>query len=91
VMDPEGPEHKRSFKATHRKIEGGGIISFRTGGGGGYGNPLERDLNEVLRDVQLGYVSIEKARTEYGVVVSNDKKSIDLLETTKLRSNSNNA
>ena len=57
------------------------MISFRTGGGGGYGNPLERDLNEVLRDVQLGYVSVKA--TEYTASWSRmTRKTIDLLETT---------
>jgi N-methylhydantoinase B len=38
-------------------------------GGGGYGDPLDRDPVAVREDVADGYVSIERARTDYGVVV----------------------
>jgi N-methylhydantoinase B len=39
------------------------------GGGGGVGNPLERPLEMVLADVRSGYVSVEAARRDYGVVI----------------------
>jgi len=42
---------------------------IRSAGGGGWGDPLERDPQRVIEDVRDGYVSIEAARTEYGVVV----------------------
>ena len=83
-LDPDGMAQK-NYKATHRPIEGGGIISFRTGGGGGYGNPFRRDVGEVLDDVRLGYVSSEKARTDYGVMLKPDGKTVDIKETMKLR------
>jgi len=38
-------------------------------GGGGFGDPLERDPTAVREDVADGYVSIERARKDYGVVV----------------------
>src|SRR5262249_56514147 len=38
-------------------------------GGGGFGDPLERDADAVREDVADGYVSIERARKDYGVVV----------------------
>ena len=40
----------------------------RTAGGGGWGNPLERDPEKVRMDVMEGFVSVEAARSEYGVV-----------------------
>ena len=40
-----------------------------TAGGGGYGDPLLRDPNKVLVDVEDDYVSIERAEKDYGVVV----------------------
>ena len=39
-------------------------------GGGGYGDPLDRPAEEVLEDVIDGYVSVERAAIDYGVVVS---------------------
>ncbi|MCU4753206.1 hydantoinase B/oxoprolinase family protein [Halobacteria archaeon AArc-curdl1] len=50
----------------------GEVISNRTGGGGGYGNPYDRDPEAVLEDVTDGYVSRAAAEDEYGVVVTDD-------------------
>ena len=43
-----------------------------TNGGGGWGDPMTRDPRVVLRDVADGYVSIEGAARDYGVVVAGD-------------------
>ena len=50
-----------------RELPAGTVIDTRTGGGGGYGNPKARPLQEVQSDVLLGLVSREAAWTEYGV------------------------
>jgi N-methylhydantoinase B len=60
-------------------------VAFYSAGGGGYGDPLARDLAAVLRDVRYGYVSIKRAREDYGVVIDPDSLKLDLLETEKLR------
>ncbi|HIF09461.1 MAG TPA: hypothetical protein EYQ81_06175 [Sneathiellales bacterium] len=39
-------------------------------GGGGYGNPLERDTDRVLHDVRENWESLERARDVYGVVIT---------------------
>jgi N-methylhydantoinase B len=54
-------------------------------GGGGYGDPFERDIERVLRDVRGGYVSVERARTEYGVVVDKERCAVDVEATRQLR------
>ncbi len=56
-------------------------------GGGGFGNPLNREPEAVLRDVIEGYVSAEHARSDYGVVLKRDKKNwrIDEAATKKER------
>ncbi len=48
------------------------VFRYLTNGGGGWGDPLEREPERVLRDVRDGYVSIEGARRDYGVVVLGD-------------------
>ncbi len=47
----------------------GDVFSRPTAGGGGYGDPLERDPKAVLEDVIDEYVSIERAKKDYGVVI----------------------
>jgi N-methylhydantoinase B len=67
--------------------DAGAII--RTAGGGGWGNPLERDPEKVKRDVLEGYVSLEAAQKEYGVVLRPGKSpgfyDLDEEATRKLR------
>jgi N-methylhydantoinase B len=45
------------------------VVHLNTPGGGGYGDPFERDPEQVRQDVIAGYVSPEAAEREYGVVV----------------------
>jgi N-methylhydantoinase B len=58
---------------------------LRTGGGGGYGNPAERDEEAVLRDVLNGYVSLGAAEEDYGVVIDPVRLAIDREATRKKR------
>jgi N-methylhydantoinase B len=53
------------------------------GGGGGYGDPFERDPEAVLDDVREGRISAEAAEVEYGVVLIGDE--VDLLATASRR------
>ncbi len=53
------------------------LISFRAPGGGGYGSPLDRDLDYLQHDVTNGYVSVESARRDYGAVVDEVTLKID--------------
>jgi len=54
-------------------------------GGGGYGDPLEREVEAVERDVVDGYVSIGGAREHYGVVIDPKTMEIDMDATARLR------
>lgn len=63
----------------------GDLISVRTGGGGGWGDPKLRDANAVLLDVQDGYVSLDAARDSYGVAIDAATLTIDVEATAKLR------
>ncbi len=57
-------------KITAFPLRAGDVVIERTAGGGGYGDPLEREPESVARDVRFGYVSHEAARSVYGVVLS---------------------
>jgi N-methylhydantoinase B len=63
----------------------GDVIQFDSAGGGGYGDPLQRDPQAVEVDVINGYVSIEKAREDYGVVLDPATLKVDVAETDKVR------
>ncbi|WP_252699444.1 hydantoinase B/oxoprolinase family protein [Natronosalvus vescus] len=67
----------------------GEVISNRTGGGGGYGEPFDREPEAVLEDVRDGYVSRGAAEDEYGVVIT-DELEIDADATRARRSDSTN-
>jgi N-methylhydantoinase B len=59
------------------------VIVLQSAGGGGYGDPLERDPDIVLDDVREGYVCAEQAAQAYGVVIEND--AVDGARTATLR------
>ncbi|MGE5258492.1 MAG: hydantoinase B/oxoprolinase family protein [Hyphomicrobiales bacterium] len=63
----------------------GDMMEFHSAGGGGYGNPIERDPEAVASDVLNGYVSIDRAREGYGVVLYPDTLKIDAEATERLR------
>ena len=58
-------------KADRIKVEPGDLLHFDTWGGGGWGDPLERDVAKVVFDVEAGLVTREGAR-RYGVVMKSD-------------------
>ena len=60
-------------------------LLIRGGGGGGYGNPLERAIDEVAEDVRQGYVSIKAAAEHYGVVIDPETLAVDRVASEKLR------
>lgn len=68
-------------------VRPGEWIVGRTNGGGGYGDPLDRDPDRVLADVVEGWVSLEAARTVYGVVLTDAActPAIDMEATRKER------
>ncbi len=68
VINP-GPGERVVHGKASVDFEYGDVISFQQSGAGGYGPPFEREPSRVLEDVLEGYVSIEKARQEYGVVI----------------------
>jgi N-methylhydantoinase B/oxoprolinase/acetone carboxylase alpha subunit len=79
VIDPGGPDEREVEALTDSEpVVAGEVIRIRTTGGGGWGDPLERPLGEVLQDVQWGKVSIESARADYAAVVTSSGAGLDL-------------
>jgi len=71
-------------KITDVRIASGGRVRLETPGGGGFGPPAVRAPDKVARDVRLGYVSREAARTLYNVVVT-EAGEVDAAATAALR------
>ena len=96
-MDPVSHEPRRNGEWQYfgrQKVwttEAGATFRYLSNGGGGWGEPSGRDPQAVLRDVRNGYVSLEGARRDYGVVVSGDPEQdpeglkLDLAATRRLR------
>jgi N-methylhydantoinase B len=53
--------------------------------GGGYGNPLDRDVEKVLADWRDERISLAHAAAEYGTVINADTKTVDADKTAALR------
>jgi N-methylhydantoinase B len=85
TVDPGGP-HEREVDALAdaEPLPAGTVVRIRTTGGGGWGDPLDRPVEEVLRDVAWRKVSVAGAREDYGVVVLDDGTA-DLSATEALR------
>ncbi|RNB87112.1 hydantoinase B/oxoprolinase family protein [Brevibacillus fluminis] len=62
------------------KIKTGDTFTRPSAGGGGLGDPLERDPEQVMEDVIDGYVSLERAKRDYGVVICEIDQELDLYE-----------
>ncbi len=85
VLDPGKPSQEILPSSGTRDLKPGSVLLFHRAGGAGYGSPLERDPDLVLRDVQDGYVSIEAARDVYGVAITEDMTRVDAGATRALR------
>jgi N-methylhydantoinase B len=62
-------ETKSIEKERRFVLAAGDLVSVETGGGGGYGEPRERPLKAIQRDLDAGYVSADAAARDYGVTV----------------------
>jgi len=82
VVEDDVPNAKL-FRA---KVKAGDAFILRSGGGGGFGSPLERPAEDVQHDVRQGYVSLDAARNYYGVVLDGDTLAIDVAATEQQRS-----
>jgi N-methylhydantoinase B len=67
------------------QVREGDAFRLRSGGGGGYGSPLARPVEDVRNDVRQGYVSVEDAAALYGVVIDPGTCEVDDEATERLR------
>jgi N-methylhydantoinase B len=81
VLNDDVPNAK-VFRA---RVKAGDAFVLRSGGGGGFGSPLDRDLESLARDVRCGYVSRQAAETYYGAVFAPLTLAIDVAATERQR------
>ena len=60
------------YKTENLPLQAGDRVRMHTAGGGGYGDPRQRPVELVQRDVRRGLVSRESARADYGVVFNDE-------------------
>ena len=75
----------RLGKTAGHDIFRGDTVIVHPAGGGGYGDPLERDPARVAADVDAEYVSLASARDDYGVVLNPETLEVDDAATSALR------
>ena len=73
------------------KLGTGDVVIMDAAGGGGYGDPLERELALVERDAADGYISIERAQADYGAVINPATMKVDPEASEKLRASRRNS
>ncbi len=66
-------------------VKANDLIRLTTPGGGGWGDPLERDIELARMDVIRRLVSIGSAEKHYGIVMDPDTHEVDVTATEKLR------
>jgi N-methylhydantoinase B len=79
--------HFPNGKALNQVLQAGDAYILRSGGGGGFGSPLERDLESLKRDVRCGYITKEAAEKYYGAVFEPESLLIDAAATQACRAN----
>ena len=66
VVNPGRDDEQHLLKASSVRVVRGDVVRCQTGGGGGFGDPAERDPELVRADVEAGVLSPERAERDYG-------------------------
>ncbi|MFG1694419.1 hydantoinase B/oxoprolinase family protein [Nonomuraea sp. NPDC049309] len=84
ILNP-GTDREVVQGGSYNRLEAGEVLVNNTGGGGGYGDPFEREPARVAADVRNGFVSVESAARDYGVSVDPVTFEVDEEATARLR------
>ncbi|MFP6688459.1 MAG: hydantoinase B/oxoprolinase family protein, partial [Alphaproteobacteria bacterium] len=87
IHDGDGAEQTVAGMSDNVAIKAGSVVRIKTTGGGGWGDPLERETELVCADVRSGLVSEQAALERYGVVLKKDGRllSADAITTANRR------
>ncbi|PLR86800.1 5-oxoprolinase [Bacillus canaveralius] len=81
----EGDKEEKALKVNAKPMKNGNKVIVRTGGGGGFGHPFEREASRVLDDVIDDYIDRQTALEQYGVVIKPEVLEVDEQETANYR------
>jgi N-methylhydantoinase B len=85
ILNPESPGARELPSKITLQLKPGDVVSVQTPGGGGCEVVWERPLEQVVADVALGKISVERARTAYGVVMDPHTFAVDAHATAEAR------
>jgi N-methylhydantoinase B len=85
LVRKDGTRQPLASKIDNVRVFAGDRVIFRTAGGGGWGDPLDRDPTRTRNDVARKLMSEAKAREEYGVVLTGGRLDLDHRATDELR------
>ncbi len=89
LIRSSGEEKLVPSKCDRVSVEIDDLLLFETWGGGGWGNPFEREIERVVLDVKKGLVT-QRGAKEFGVVIDEDG-SVNEVATEELREQMSNA
>jgi N-methylhydantoinase B len=84
-LNPETAKSQALPAKLTMMVKRGDVFRHELAGAGGWGDPLERDPNLVLRDVRNEMIGLDTARADYGVVIRQEDWSVDESATRRLR------
>ena len=84
ILNPDKEARLLDSKLT-MQLRRGDVFRHELPGGGGWGDPLDRDPSNVLSDVRNEYISVDGANRDYGVVIDTSTWIVDLVATQNLR------
>jgi len=82
---PEDRSYRPQSKELVPEIPKRTVLRQIAGGGGGYGDPFQRPVAQVISEVRNGILSVPKAQADYGVVLDPETFEVDVAETERLR------
>jgi N-methylhydantoinase B len=85
LVRKDGSRQPLPSKVDNVRVYAGDRVIFRTAGGGGWGDPLERDSMRTRNDVARKLMTETKAREDYGVVLTGAGLDVDRRATDELR------
>ncbi len=85
LIRTDGSEQDLPSKISRIPVKKGDILIYHTAGGGGWKDPLDRPAELVQKDVKNDLVSIEKAESDYGVILDAYTFEIEVSTTETLR------